>query len=67
MAFLTNKWVRIFVSLFGGALFSEWLFISIGEQNKPMIGGLDPIMIISAIILYYLLTFIVKNKNKNLS
>jgi hypothetical protein len=56
MKYLQKKWVRIIVSLFIGAMISEIIHISTGDPNRPRPDSESAVMIVSAIILYYLLT-----------
>lgn len=60
MRLLSKTWVRVIVSLFIGGFFSEIIHISTGDPNRPRSGGETFFMILSALIVYFLLSSVSK-------
>jgi len=63
MKYLRIIWVRIFVSLLGGGMLSELMHISTGDPNRPM--ETNPTLIF-AVIIFVILSFIIKNLDKDI-
>jgi len=60
MRFLSKTWARVIISLFAGGFFSEIIHISTGDPNRPTSGGETFFMILSALIVYFLLSSVSK-------
>jgi hypothetical protein len=60
MKYIKITWIRILVSLFTGSVISELIHISTGDPNRPRGGGGSLVTIIAALIVYLLLTNLVK-------
>ena len=63
MRFFNKTWVRVIASLFIGGLFSEIIHITTGDPNRPRSGNETFLMILSAIVIYFLLTSISKKES----
>lgn len=61
MNILNKLWARIIISLFGGGLTQEILHISTGDPNRPR--GMN-LTLLYALIIFAVLSWIVKSKNK---
>ena len=66
MTYLRKTWVRILVSLLAGGLASEILHISTGDPNRPTSSGESLLVLIFAVITFFLLTAIVNNRKDKL-
>ena len=58
MKYLKKTWVRVIVSLFGGGMVTEIIHISSGDPNRPRTANLS---VLYGVIIYFILTAIVKN------
>ena len=65
MRFLNKTWIRIIVSLFIAGVFLEIIHMSTGDPNRPMSGGDNFFMMLSAIGIYFLLTSISKKDTRH--
>ena len=64
MKYLQKTWVRIIVSLLAGGIISELIHISTGDPNRPTAIGENYLVLIIAVIVFFMLTNIV-NKQGN--
>ena len=64
MKYIRQTWSRFLISLFGGGILSELIFISTGDPNRPRQNGdlasFTPLLTMA--IIYSTLTFIVNSK-----
>ncbi len=63
MKYLKITWIRIVISLLAGGMITEIIQISKGDANSPATSGDSLLVIICAIISFFLLTSLV-NKSK---
>lgn len=61
---LQKKWVRILISIFGGFVLAELIFISTGDPNRTRneLNNVAPFFL--AILFYVLLTYFLKKMGK---
>ena len=57
MKYLRKTWIRVIVSLIGGGMVTEIIHISSGDPNRPMTTNLS---LLYGVIIYFILTYIVK-------
>ena len=62
MGLIQKNWLRIILSLFAGGLTAELIHITTGEPNRPMESNLS---ILYAVVIYIMLTLLVRVKNKS--
>ena len=62
MKYLKKSWFRVLISLLVGGAITEFIHISTGEPNRAMTS--NPTLI-WAVIVYLILTFIVKQQHNN--
>jgi hypothetical protein len=60
MKYIKITWIRVVVSLLAGGIISELIHISTGDPNRPN-SAAGIATIIAALIVYLLLTNLVKN------
>lgn len=61
---LQNKGTRIIISIFGGGLLSELIFISTGDPNRPRTDLNHFLPILSMFAFYFIFTYILKKTGK---
>jgi len=59
MMYLRKLWVRVVVSLIGGGIANEILFLSTGDPTRPRENGGSEITLIAAVVVFILLTILV--------
>lgn len=64
MKHIKITWIRVVISLLGGGFISELIHISTGDPNRPITSNLS---LFYALIVYVVLTYIVKKLGKSLS
>lgn len=63
MKYLKITWIRIVISLLAGGMITEIIQISKGDANRPATSGDSLLVIICAIISFFLLTsLVIKSK-----
>lgn len=65
MKYLEKAWVRGLISFFGGGVIPEIIFISTGDPNRPRNNSWDSMTLVFVILIYIILTYIVKSKKRN--
>ena len=60
MNLLRKVWFRIIISLIGGGFITELIHVSTGEPNRPMKSNYS---LLYGVIIFIVLTFIVKKKD----
>lgn len=65
MKYLERIWVRGLISFFGGGVIPEIIFISTGDPNRPRNNSTNMMTLFCVVLIYFTLTYFVKNKKKN--
>jgi hypothetical protein len=63
MKYLRKVWIRILVSLFAGGLMQEIIFLSTGDPTRSRKNEGSGVTLVAAVIIYGLLTYLVRNDN----
>ena len=64
MELIQKIWFRIVISLFGGGLVSEIIHISTGDPNRPVSDNSKIMPLVYAIIIYFIMTSLLKKNGK---
>jgi len=64
MKYLEKTWIRVIISLLAGSMVAEAIHISTGDPNRPRTSNLP--LLFYALIIYGILTFVVKKRNKTM-
>lgn len=67
MYYLNNKWIRIILGLLTGGFITEMIKINSDDFNhKSLPDNSSLFTVVLGVVIYFILTFLVKRNNKNL-
>ncbi len=61
MKYIKKTWIRVLVSLLGGGMVTEFIYISTGDPNRPMTNNPS---LLYGILIFGILTLVVNNSNR---
>ena len=65
MKYIAQPWMRVIISLIGGGLISELVFILTGDPNRPRDSNYTNTSLVIVVLLYFTLDYVAKQNKKN--